>query len=264
MTSTKAALAGRTVLITRARAQAPELRALLTERGARVLEFPAIRFAPPASWDETDAAFDAVARGAYHWVVFTSANGVRCAAARAAERAQTLHDVLRGTQLAAIGPATAAALGDHGLAVHLVPAEFRAEGIVEAFGAGSLAGVRILLARAETARDVLPRALAERGAHVDVRVLYRTLPGGEDAEPVRAALRDAAIDAVTFASSSTVHNVVAALEPDAASLLACAVIVCIGPITADTAREYGLTVARVARAYTIPGLVDAVVEALDA
>jgi uroporphyrinogen III methyltransferase/synthase len=146
-----------------------------------------------------------------------------------------------------------------------MPREYRAEAVVESLSAFPLQGARVLLPRAAVARDVLPKALAARGAHVDVVEAYRTvLPSADLTPDIGRLFEQGTIDAVTFTSSSTVTNFVTLLgEGDLASLLRDTVVACIGPITAATAHSYGLTPTVVAHEYTVPALAQALVEYYD-
>jgi uroporphyrinogen-III synthase len=185
--------------------------------------------------------------GDYDWVTFTSANAVErfCVELRDAR-------AFGAARVAAIGPGTAGALARFGVVADLVPQQFVAESVVDAFPAGS---GRVLVPRAAVARDALPEGLRAKGWDVDVVEAYRT----ELAELAPAALAEAAkADAITFTSSSTVTNWLAVAGLDAVP----PVVVCIGPVTADTARQAGLTVDLVATEHTIDGLVDALLSAL--
>jgi uroporphyrinogen III methyltransferase / synthase len=238
-------LFGRRIVVTRAREQASELRTRLEALGAEVIELPSIAIAP--------LEFEAPDVRAYAWLVFTSANGVdhffdRALAARGLDAR-----ALGTLRIAAIGPGTSGALADHGVHPDLLPERFVAESLLESFPPPTAPGERVLLARAETARDVLPDGLAAAGYVVDVLAVYRT----ETATPSPAALeqvRAGEIDAVTFTSSSTVANfcdLVGALpEPGP-------VVVSIGPVTTATATERGLTVTTEADPHTLDALVDA-------
>jgi uroporphyrinogen-III synthase len=168
------------------------------------------------------------------------------------------------TRVFAIGPATADALRLHGINADVVPEEYVAEAVVEAMRAHVSEGDAILLPRAESARAELVSGLESLGATVDEIVVYRAaVPSAPDPE-VLAAIREGRIDIVTFTSSSTVRNLLAILGPDAAALKGESrpQIACIGPITADTARENGLAVDVMASEYTVEGLVEALLEHL--
>jgi uroporphyrinogen-III synthase len=271
-------LQGKRVLVTRTREQAGALSEQLRASGAVPVELPVIRIVPPSDWQPLDLALRALCENAaYDWLIFTSANGVKMVLARLS----TLNlapQLLAATRIAAIGPATAAALEAYGLAAALVPDEYIAEAVADALRAEasergtSLAGQRILLARAAEARQVLVTELEEAGARVDVVAAYATLPVDRDDERGReviAFLRQQKLDILTFTSSSTVHHFMhwlSATAPDIAIALAYPgsastrpLIACIGPITAQTARDYGLDVGVEARTYTTVGLVEALI-----
>ena len=241
-------LHGRRVVVTRARAQASGLAATLRDLGAEVVELPAIRIEPRLESEEVRAA--AAAIGLYELVCLTSPNGVRLlfeaiAAADLDSRA------LAGVTVAAIGPGTARALAKHGVIADVVPERFVAEALVEALAGVEIEGGRVLVARAAEARDVLPDALRERGAEVDVVSLYETVREAPDAEAIEAAQ---AADYVTFTSSSTVTNLTEALGdrfPPGAR------VVSIGPVTSESARAAGLTVDVEAERHDVEGLLRA-------
>jgi uroporphyrinogen III methyltransferase/synthase len=247
-------LAGRVVLVTRARAQAGRFRSLLEAAGARVLTVPAIAIEAPESWAPLDRALAAL--DSYHWVVFTSVNGVEMARRRLDPGALR---VLATRRVAAIGPATAEALAALGVAAELVPDEYVAEGLVAALRPHLRAGDRVLLPRAARTRDVLVRELEALGARVDEVAAYRTRPAAEDAGPVREALARGGIDVATFTSSSTVSHFAALFAPgELGRLMAGVTVACIGPITRATAAEHGLVTHVMPGAYTIPALADAI------
>jgi uroporphyrinogen III methyltransferase/synthase len=251
-------LFGKTILVTRAREQASDFRLLLEERGARCLEFPTIQVAPPTSWDALDNALRDLER--YDWVVFTSVNGVRFVFKRLEVLGEDVR-AFRGIRLGAIGPKTARALQERGLRLDLVPLEYRAEAVVEALGEAEIRGRRFLLPRAARAREVLPEKLTELGGKVDVVTAYETVRPTGRAEEIRRLLREGAIHCITFTSSSTVENFIAMLGGDhLPSLLGKTVVACIGPITADTARQHGLHVAITPGEYTIEALTAALVD----
>jgi len=241
-------LFGKRIVVTRAREQASDLVERLHRLGAETVELPAITIDEPDDGGAAlRAAADGLRAGAYEWVVFTSVNSV--------ERFSGLLRDARdfgATNVAAIGPGTGDALRRFGIDADLVPERFVAESLVEAFPSGS-GGV--LLPRAAVARDVLVEGLRQKGWDVDVVTAYRT----RAAEPSSSALAEAGkADAITFTSSSTVTNFLQVAGLDAVP----AVVVCIGPVTAATAREAGLTVDVVAEEHTIEGLVEALVAAL--
>ncbi len=251
MSAPEAALRGKRVVVTRAREQASELAARLSALGAEVIEFPTIEFQLP---EDTSAVDAAVARiGEYDWIIFTSANSVRFFMERRPDLGS-----FRG-RVCAIGPATRSAAEEAGFEVALMPREYVAESLVEAFAAEDLRGKRILLPRAAVARDVVPEELRKRGAQVDVLEAYRTVI------PADAAARAREIfggthrpDWITFTSSSTVANFV---EAAGAGALQGVRVASIGPITSAKARALGINVDVEAEEYTIAGLVSAMVNA---
>jgi uroporphyrinogen III methyltransferase/synthase len=243
-------LFGRSVVVTRARAQAAPLSSRLRELGAAVIEVPVIEVADPE--DGGDGLRRAAAgAGTYDWLVLTSINGVERFFAEIPDTR-----ALGGVRVAAIGSGTAAALARYRVVADLVPDEFVAESLLEAFPAppAGPAG-RVLLARAAVARDVLPEGLRARGWDVDVVEAYRTIPGAPSADTMDAA---AAADAITFTSSSTVTRYLELAGPDRVP----PTVVCIGPVTAETARSHGLEVTAEAAEHTIDGTVDALLEEL--
>jgi uroporphyrinogen III methyltransferase / synthase len=241
-------LHGRRVVVTRARAQASGLAATLRGLGAEAVELPAIRIEPRLESEEVRRA--AASIGEYALVCVTSPNGAdllfeALAAASLDARA------LAGATVAAIGPGTARALARHGVAADVVPERFVAEALVEALAAIEVEGVRALVARAAEARDVLPDALRERGAEVDVVALYETVREQPDEAAVAAAQ---GADYVTFTSSSTVTNLTEALGdrfPRSAR------VVSIGPVTSEAARTAGLEVHVEAERHDVDGLLAA-------
>jgi uroporphyrinogen III methyltransferase/synthase len=242
-------LFGRTVVVTRAREQVSGLRLRLEELGAEVLELPAIEIAP--------IEFRVPDLDAYEWVVFTSPNGVRAFFADGLAPAGLDARALAGTRLAAIGPGTAHALATRGVRADLVPERFVAESRLEAFPPPSTPGARVLVARAEVARDILPDGLTERGYAVDVLPVYRTQPATPDPALV-ARVVAGRFDAVTFTSSSTVDNFCARIDPRPDPF---PLVVSIGPVTSATAAERGLRVDAEAEQHTIDGLVETLLTA---
>jgi uroporphyrinogen III methyltransferase/synthase len=247
-------------VVTRPRDQAAELVRALEEHGAEVVSAPAIRIVPLADLSPLRAALGRLAD--YDWLVFTSQNAVRIVCDRLAEWGLAPQDLAR-VPVAAIGPATAAALARRGIVPALVPPQFVAEAVVAALAArGELRGRRVLLPRAREARDALPAGLRAHGAAVDVIPVYETLAETGVAQGLAAEILAGRIDAVTFTSSSTVRRFVELVGREAATSGRFAAAV-IGPVTAATARELGIAVAVEAGEYTVAGLVDALVRHLD-
>jgi uroporphyrinogen III methyltransferase/synthase len=241
-------LHGLRVVVTRARAQASELARRLAALGAEPIELPAIRIEPRIDSGEVRRAVTGL--HAYALVCLTSANGVRLLFEAMAGQGRDAR-ALANANVAAIGPGTAAALAERGVIADLVPERYVAESLIEALGAVPIEGKPVLIARAAEARDVLPDALRERGAEVDVVALYETV--AEDPDPT-ALERGADADYVTFTSSSTVRNYVQAVGGSPPSE---ARVVSIGPITSEAAREAGLTVEVEAERHDVDGLVEA-------
>lgn len=244
-------LAGRSVVVTRARAQASELTRRFVQHGAEVIELPVIRIAP---LDHPPRLAQVMGRiSEYRMLVLTSVNGVDCLFARLADRGLDARAIDRGARIVAIGPATAERLAAHGIRADLVPEQFVAEGILEALRDTDLAGVRVLVARARGARAVLIDGLAAAGAAVDELELYEAVADAPDPEQIERAL---AADYVTFTASSTVTRFVELVGADRAPRLA-GRTVSIGPITSQTMRAAGLPIHAEAASHTISGLIDA-------
>ncbi len=252
-------LFGKRVIVTRARAQAGELSERLERLGAEAIEFPTIEIRPPADLGPLDGAVRDL--DSFDWLIFTSVNGVEAFVDRLEHHGLDLRAVPRGAKIAAIGPATAERIRSLGLRVDVVPEEFRAEALIESVTGTSLAGQRILIPRARVAREILPVKLREAGAEVVVPPAYESVPSLEGRDRLAQRLGAGEVDCVTFTASSTVENFVGAFGAgDAARLLAQTRVACIGPITAETARNHGIRVDAEAKEYTIPGLIEAVVE----
>ena len=245
-------LFGRRIVITRAAAETAAFATRLRQLGAEAIEFPTIETVPPDSYLQLDGAIGRIQT--FDWIVFTSATGVEAFI----ERLRILEADIRaaaGARIAAIGPATAARLRHYGLKVAAVPTEYRAEALIEALTERAIAGARILIPRAQIAREILPQLLHKKGAEeVLVAAAYKTVtPYGADAERMRKLIRAGAIDLVTFTSSSTVNNFQAMLGVQINGLKAAA----IGPITAETATMSGFDVVITPTAYTVDSLIDA-------
>jgi uroporphyrinogen III methyltransferase/synthase len=254
-------LEGRTVVVTRAADQARGLSRLLEAAGARVLEVPTIAIEPPPSWEPLDRALEAL--DGFHWIVFTSVNAVRWVDARLRSRRRGWEGV-RACRVAAIGPATAAALAEHGVAVSVTPSEYVAEDLLRHLAGVVRPGERMLLPRAAGARDVLSAGLRRLGAEVAEVPAYVTRPATESIARLREALAAGKVDVVTLTSSSTARSLAEAFTSDERQRWFGAVVVAaIGPITAATAAGYGLTAGIMPREYTIPALAAAIVEHFD-
>src|SRR6058998_2680223 len=248
----KRPLSGKRIVVTRTRKQASALSNKLRALGAQVIELPTIRIEPPTDLRE----FAELVQDAhiYDWIVFTSANGVEAFF----EIFFKLYDDARElgcARIAAIGPATAQRVKDFHFHVDLQPDEFIAEAVAKEFRKqGSIENVRILLVRAEKARDVLPRELSAAGAIVDEAFAYRTVPETRDITGARNQLAKEGADLITFTSSSTVENFLALGLPWPKGMQ----VASIGPITSKTARDQGLKIDIEARRHDIDGLVEAI------
>jgi uroporphyrinogen III methyltransferase / synthase len=247
-------LFGKRIVVTRSRKQSSELTAKLRVLGADVYELPTIRVVPPENMME----FGELVRDAfqYDWLIFTSVNGVDAFF----DMFYRLYDDARSignVKIAAIGPATARRIKDFHLAVDLQPKEFVSEAIVnELLEFGSVENLKFLLARAQGAREVLPKRLTELGAIVDEAVAYRTIPETTDTAGGLERFRAEGADLITFTSSSTVENFLALQLPLPESLKTAS----IGPITSDTMRKNGLTVGVEAKRHDLDGLSDAILD----
>lgn len=252
-------LQGRRVVITRAREQSAGLLARLSELGATPIECPAISITSLHDPAPLDAAITRLQT--YDWVIFTSVNGVAHFVERMAALGKET-SLLCERKLGAIGPATRSALERGGCNANFMPDIYVAEAIVDQIG--DMKGKRVLLPRADIARESLATGLRALGAEVDEVAAYHTVHG-EATGVLIDLLRKGAVDAITFTSSSTVRYTIDGMvatglnEVEVLELIGRAAIVCIGPITADTAQECGLTVTNMSNEYTIDGLVHALV-----
>lgn len=249
---------GRRIIVTRSRDQASSFAESLIDKGATVVEFPTIDVVPPSSWDELDDAIEAIET--YHWLILTSANAVRFFFSRLRGLGRDVR-ILKGISICAVGPKTAEALMDYGLKADLVPSEFKAEGVIEALSGLGVERKRFLIPRAKVAREIIPERLRELGAEVTVALAYENVMPAADVERVKGLLEDRKIDAVTFTSSSTVNNFVEMLsQKEYKRLLSDVVVACIGPVTAKTAEGFGIKVHIIPTEYTIPSLIEAMVD----
>lgn len=237
-------LAGRTIVITRALAQAAEFAAELERYGARVVACPTIEITAPESYAPLDEAIENLY--GYDWIIFTSVNGVDYFLARFAELGHEISE-LDELRVCSIGEATAVRLRDAQVHVDVVPEQFKAEGVFAALtdylgGPKGLHAVNFLIPRAAVARDYLPLALEGAGARVDVIAAYRTVrPQTSERGRIEALLAGGAVDCIAFTSSSTVSNFAQIFDTtDLRELLDGVAVACIGDITASTAAEYNL------------------------
>ena len=242
--------------MTRARHQASELSQAIESLGGEAWEFPMIEIASPSDNSYLLKALNNLKE--FQWLIFTSVNGVEAFFAELKNQERDVRELV-GIEMVAIGPATQASLEKKGLRVAYVPEEYRAEKIVEGLASRVVSGQRVLLVRAEEARDILPEPLKAMGVDVWDVPVYKTVMGGANREELQHMLREKEIHTVTFTSSSTVRNFVTLLEGDV-SLLDNVLLYSIGPITSATAQELGLTIFKEAAPYTISGLVEILLE----
>ena len=255
------ALAGRTVVVTRAASQASELTDALERYGASVFVCPTIEIREPDSYERLDEALDHLY--GYDWLIFTSANGVEFFLKRLRDRGLKVED-LDEIKICAIGQRTAEKLHDAHTHVDVVPSHSTAEGVfttLSEFVGGNerLRGLNILLPRAAVGRDVLPNALEEAGARVDVVPTYQTvLPENLDRGRLRAMLTGSG-DCIAFTSPSTIKNLAKLFDThDLGNALTGVVVACIGPVTAAAAVEYGLRVDIQPEQQTVKDLAEAI------
>jgi len=256
--SAKSPLAGERILVTRSREQAGALAAELRALGADVIEIPAIEIRPPSSYAALDLAIHAAED--YDWLILTSVNGVKALFTRLAQLGSGIEKLLH-LNIAAIGPATRAAIEQEGLPVDVVPEDYVAESVVESLRE-SVRGKRVLLVRAKVARDVIPKELTDAGATVDVVEAYETVVPEESRGKLRDVLENAAQrpTAITFTSSSTARNFLELLGNENTKLLNGITLASIGPVTTATLDEIGLRADVEAEEYTILGLAQALAE----
>lgn len=248
-------LFGRKILVTRSRKQARELSKMLSIAGADVYEFPTIEIEPN---EESCPALDRAIRelSGFDWIIFTSANGVDCFFDRMREQGRDAR-ALEGVRICAIGPATRERLAEMSILADVVPKEYISESILDALS-GKVKGKRILIPRADIARDVLPKGLERAGANVQVIDIYRTkMPHGSGGELKELLTK---VDMVTFTSASTVENFSAILGEASSGSVSGVKAASIGPVTTEAIRRHGIPLACEASEYTISGLVEAIIE----
>ena len=247
-------LFGKRVVVTRAREQASEMKRLLEEAGAQVLQFPTIEIAPPASWE----SLDRVIQARYDWLVFTSTNGVASFFQRLYALGRDVR-ALAGTKIAAVGQSTADDLRARGINPDVVPERFISTELLPLL-AEDQSGIRTAVIRAEEGRDELIAELRRRGGEVDLAIAYRTIAADYDLDELRTLIAADRIDVVTFTSGSTVDHFFEKLTEDERSrVMKRAQIVSIGATTTEAIRRYGRTPDAVAEKATIPAMRDAVI-----
>jgi uroporphyrinogen III methyltransferase / synthase len=256
-------LFGKRIVITRARAQASALVQKLSDLGAECIEIPTIEISPPKDISPLKESIKNITQ--YDWLVFTSVNGVKFFFDTLFDMGKDVR-VLGHLKFACIGPVTKERLREYGIVSDILPETYRAESVVAAFSDiempdMDIKGRKILLPRAKKSRTILPEELNKMGALVDEVTAYETLLNKDGKKELMERLRNNEIDAVTFTSSSTVSNFMSLIDPaEAKSLMDGVVIASIGPITSDTVREFDREPDIEAEEYTIPGLVDALLE----
>ncbi|PIE69456.1 MAG: uroporphyrinogen-III C-methyltransferase [Deltaproteobacteria bacterium] len=257
----KRPLLGKGVVVTRARQQASGLVGLLGDMGACCYEFPTIRIKPLDDYAPVQEVITAL--DTYDWLLFTSVNGVvhfwkQLRAAGKDARA------LGGKNIAAIGPATARELEARGLYADFVPEKYVAESVVEGLLELGIKDKRVLIPRARKAREVLPEGLREAGCLVDVVPVYETVLAQEGKQDVLTGLEHGEIHCLTFTSSSTVDNFFSLVEPEVIQdyMRKGLVVAVIGPVTAKTLANYGLSASIQPKDYTVPALAEAVAHGL--
>ncbi|MFN0071730.1 MAG: uroporphyrinogen-III C-methyltransferase [Chloroflexota bacterium] len=250
-------LFGLRILVTRSREQSSTLVQRLREQGAAPIELPAIDIQPVDDLAALDATMEAL--DTLDWIIFTSANGVRATMDRMVSTGRDARN-LAGVRICAIGPVTARALQRYGLRADLIPEKFISTEIVRAFSELDIKGARLALFRSDIAPDAIVADLRALGASVESITSYQTVPVEHRAKELRDLLDHDAIDVLTFTSSSTVRNFLSAAGDERRQLAQRIPCVCIGPVTANAAREQGLQVAAVATEYTVDGLLATLVE----
>lgn len=252
---------GHRVLVTREHSDGFEP---LGDLGAEIIRFSTVEVVPPETWEGLDCAIERV--GGYHWLIFTSANGVKYFFMRLFERSVDIRE-LQGIKVCAIGKKTAAEVEKLGIRVDLVPEKFRAEGLIEAFvklhganggegGADSLKGMKFLLPRAEVAREVFPEKVRELGGQIDVPVAYRAVKPEMHGKRLKRFLKEGRITIATFTSAATFTNFMDIMGEDADDLLKGVMIAAIGPVTAKAIEKAGLKVGIMPEEATVEAMVE--------
>jgi uroporphyrinogen III methyltransferase/synthase len=253
---------GHRILVTREHLEGFEP---LEDLGAEILAFPTIEIVPPENYDELDNAIDMIET--YHWLIFTSRNGVRYFLRRFFEKDRDIRD-LKGIKICTIGNRTAREIKKYGLKVDLIPEKFRAEGLIDAITKMQtgkekfeiLKGVRFLLPRAEIAREIFPEMVTELGGEIDVPVVYRTIKPESHGKRLRRFLREGKFTIATFTSAATFLNFREIIGDDVEKLLNGVAIAVIGPVTAKAIEKTGLRVDIMPRESTIDDMVSEIMK----
>ena len=250
----KRPLFGKTIVITRARAQASDLVSKLSKLGANCIQIPTIQITPPKDITPLEDSIKNIDQ--YDWLVFTSVNGVKFFFNTLFKMGKDVR-ILGHLKFACIGPVTKERLKDYGIICDILPQTYRAESVIDAFADIDMAKKKVLLPRAKIARTILPEELTKMGARVDEVAAYETTLNDEGKEELITLLRNNEIDVITFTSSSTVSNFMSLLKPEEAEgLMKDVITASIGPITSETARSLDIEPDIEANEFTIQGLTD--------
>ena len=253
----KKPLFGQRVLVTREHTVGFEP---LEELGAEIIEFHTIEIVPPDDWTELDRAIEKI--DSYNWLILTSVNGVKFFFQRLMDRDRDIRD-LKGVKICAVGSKTASAIKKYGIKVDLVPKKYNAEGLIEAFtgkhGNGPFKGLKILLPRAETARETFPEKVRELGGEIDVFTSYKTVKPEVHGKRLKRFLKEGKISIATFTSAATFNNYMEIMGKDAIDLLKDVTITVIGPVTAKAVEKAGLKVSIMPEEATVDAMVKAII-----
>ena len=258
----KKPLFGQRILVTREHSTGFEP---LEELGAEIMEFHTIEIVPPDDWTELDRAMEKI--DSYDWLIFTSVNGVKFFFQRLMDRDRDIRE-LKGVGICAVGSKTASAIKKYGIKTDLVPEKFNAEGLIEAFVSEhgtqdterGLRGIKILLPRAETAREVFPQKVRELGGEIDVFTAYRAVKPEVHGKRLKRFLKKGKISIATFTSAATFNNFMEIMGEEALDLLKDVVIAAIGPVTAKAVEKAGLEVRIMPRKATVDAMVKEIIE----
>jgi uroporphyrinogen III methyltransferase/synthase len=261
-------LFGHRILITREYTKDYEL---LEDLGAEIFEFPTIKIVPPENYEELDKCINKIET--YNWVIFTSSNGFKYFIQRLFEKGRDIRD-LKGIKICAIGKKTAETVKGYGVKVDLIPDEFNAEGLIEAFikshesrvksqklgvNGQDLKGLKILLPRAEVAREIFPEKVRELGGEIDAPVAYRSIKPEKHGKRLKRFLKEGRITIATFTSAATFNNFLDIIGADALDILKDVTIAVIGPVTAKAVEKKGLTVSIIPKEATIKAMVEEII-----
>jgi len=251
-------LFGQRILITREYTKDYEP---LEDLGAEIFEFPTIETVPPESYKELDESIDKIET--YNWIIFTSANGFKYFMQRLLDKERDIRD-LKGVRICAIGTKTAETIKNYGVKVDLIPKEFTAEGLIEAFSqqstVNSLKEMKFLLPRAEVAREVFPQKVRELGGEIDTPAAYRAIKPEKHGKRLKRFLKEGRISVATFTSAATFNNFVDIMGEDAIEILKDVTIAVIGPVTAKAIEKAGLKVSITPKEATIKAMVDEIIK----